>query len=102
MPRKRSRNYPKFSHVEPEKNVWKDEGRGIWTIRSKNLRISVHPFLDCPGQLFVSCYFLGIERVELKESESVEAAKAEALRYVRSRLSDLTDEMDQILLAQET
>lgn len=64
----------------------------IWEASTKNLRITVHHYIGCDDEWFVTCYGLHVQRHPLK-SVDIEAAKAEAVRFLARRAKQIVAEL---------
>jgi len=64
----------------------------IWEAKTKNLRIAVHHYVGCGDEWFVTCHDLHVERRPLK-SVDIEAAKAEAVRFLMRRAKQIVAEL---------
>lgn len=66
-----------------------------WEIRTKTLLISVHHYVGCGEEWFVSCHDLRIERRPLKATDA-EKARAEALDVVRRRVERIAADLAKV------
>lgn len=64
----------------------------IWEASTKSLRICVHHYLGCDEEWFVTCQELRVQRRPLK-SVDIEAAKAEAVRFLVRRAKQIVAEL---------
>lgn len=69
----------------------KDRTPKAWDLELSHARLTVHRYLNCVGW-FLSSPGLGISTRPLREAD-LEAAKAEALRYVLTLLEQMGDEV---------
>jgi hypothetical protein len=79
---------------------WK-KAFGSWQVRYGHLHVSVHNFLGCGDQIYVTCYSVGIEQLPL-ETKDWKEARAQALRVVEGYLKDRAREASELCVnAQE-
>lgn len=64
----------------------------IWETSTKNLRVSVHHYIGCGDEWFLTCHDLHVQRLSLKSAD-IEAAKAEAIRFLVRRAKQIVAEL---------
>lgn len=76
---------------------WRKES-GSWEYSTPLLRIAVHRYVGFDrDQWFVSCHEIGVQRQLLNTrgmDESIAAAQAEGIAFVRQRIADMAGELD--------
>lgn len=69
----------------------KPENGSIFDLKDNSLKLSIHKYVGCGNELFLSCYELGINRHELG-TEDFNEAVSKAKEIVSERMKHLREE----------
>ncbi len=70
---------------------------GIFDLKDNSLKLSIHKYVGCWDNLYLSCYELGISRKDL-ETEDFNEAVSKSKEIVAERMKYLRDEAHKFIV----
>lgn len=75
----------------------KPEDGSIFDLKDNSLKLSIHKYVGCGDNLYLSCYELGISRKDL-ETEDFNEAVSKSKEIVTERMKYLRDEAHKFIV----